>query len=211
MPSPLDILSQMNQPPHWDGWVPTFSGKGYRPWGENPGSLSITDLSYGLAHTYRYGGQSQPAVTVAEHCVLVATIIQILWPGNRHLERAGLFHDAAESVLHDIQSPLRRKVQVVLPTGEIISWNESDFRVTLNISKPYGVMEEHLRAPEVKAADILAACFEKRDCPNLREGDWGLPGIPEEVAHLKVQGWSPEEAQTWFMHFAGVLGDTSLD
>lgn len=192
--SPLQILHQVRPPAGWDGWVPTFSGRGYRPWADNPGLFGLDDLAYGLAHTFRYGGQSSPPVTVAEHAILVTRIIRTLWPGNPRLEKAGLFHDASEAILHDIQAPLRRQVWVTLPSGMMVSWMESDLRVTMNIAKDYGVEAADLEAPEVRAADILAASFEKRDCPNLRDGDWGLPPIPPEVAHLSIQGWAPHEA-----------------
>ena len=138
--------------------------------------------------------------------MLVAHIIRCLWPGNPHLELAGLLHDSCEAVLHDIQSPLRRCVQVVLPSGEIISWNESDARVSQNIARYFGVTPEHLASPEVRAADVLAACYEKRDCPNLRADDWGLPPIPEEVTHLKVLGHPPGVARAMFLDESRVLG-----
>lgn len=207
MPTPTDILAQMKRPAGWDGWAPTWSGKGYKPWADDPGPLSLDDLAYGLAHTFRYAGHSDPAVTVAEHCLLVTQIIQTLWPGNPRLALAGLLHDASESVLHDIQSPLRPMVHVTLPTGEIISWNESDKRVTQNIVRHFGVTPEELAAPEVRAADILAASFEKRDCPNLRPGEWGLPPIPEEVTFLRIEGLAPEAARGRFMLAARLLLD----
>lgn len=194
MPSPNQILHQVHRIPGWDGWVPTSSGRGYRPWDDDPGPFSLEDLTYGLAHTFRYGGHSRPAITVAEHAVLVTHIIRTLWPGNPRLEKAGLFHDASEAILHDIQAPLRRQIQVTLPSGQQLSWMESDFRVTMNIAKDYGVGAADLEAPEVRAADILAAAVEKRDCSNLRKGDWGLPPIPVEMAHLRIRGFNPAEA-----------------
>lgn len=203
--SPAQILHQVHPPAGWDGWVPTFSGRGYRPWAEDPGSFSLEDLAYGLAHTFRYGGHSSPAVTVAEHAILVARIIHTLWPSQR-LEKAGLFHDASEAILHDIQAPLRRQVWVTLPSGTELSWMESDFRVTMNIAKDYGVEAADLEAPEVRAADILAASFEQRDCPNLRGKDWGLPPIPSEVAFLSIQGWSPIEAMRQYQYELRLVG-----
>lgn len=206
MPRPNDILQQIRRVDHWEGWVPTASGAGYRPWADDPGPLWLSDVAYGLAHTFRYAGQSTPPVTVAEHCLLVLTIIRRLWPGNPHLERAGLLHDASESVLHDIQSPLRKRVQVILPSNEVIPWNESDLRVTRNITKHFGILPEHLDAPEVRAADILGACFEKRDCPNLQIGDWGLPDIPSEIHDLSIQAYDPQKARRLFLDAAHDLG-----
>jgi len=122
---------------------------------------------------------------VAEHCVLAVAILDGLWPGKVELQKAALMHDAAEAYLHDIQGPLRRRVRVHLDDGDI-SWSESDAGVTANICKQFGISVAHLESPEVHAADILAVSFEKRDCPNLREGDWGLPEIPESIKNLGV-------------------------
>ena len=205
MPSPTDILSSVLRPPAWEGWVPTLTGTGYRPWVENPGPLSLEDLAYGLAHTFRYGGQSAPAVTVAEHSLLVCDIISILWPDHAK-EAAGLLHDASEAVLHDIQSPIRGQVRVVLSSGEVVSWDESDRRVTVNIAKYFGVTAVNLASPEVRAADILAASFEKRDCPNLRPGTWGVSPIPEQVAHLSIRGLAPEAAMGRYLQAAHQRG-----
>jgi hypothetical protein len=204
MPTAASILDQMNRPGEWDGWVPTFTGGGYRPWADDPGDVVEMDIAHGLAHTFRYGGQSDPAITVAEHCILVADIIEALWPDNIALARAGFLHDAAEAYLHDIQSPLRRCVFVRLPDEEL-SWNESDHRVTVNVAKTFGVTEAELNAPEVRAADILGACFEKRDCKNLH-GDWGLPLIPAEADHLRMRFLTPDKAKTGFLFRMKELG-----
>lgn len=201
MITPNEILAQRHRSSSWVGWVPTYSGKGYRPWDENPGPLSLQDLAYGLSRTLRYGGHSKPGVTVAEHCILAAAIVRSLWPGNEHLERAALLHDASESILHDLQSPIRSSVRVVMPSGDMITWNESDALVTRNIAKFFDVPKEHLEAPEVKAADLLAVCFEKRDCPNLGDGDWGLPEIPQGL-HLHIWGWSMHAAMLKYLRAA---------
>jgi len=203
--TPSEILDQMVRPGEWDGWVPTHSGKGYRPWAKVPGPVDLGDVAYGLAHTFRYGGQIEPPITVAEHCVLAADIVKILWPNKPHLELAAFMHDASEAYLHDIQGPLRRRVKVHLD-DEVISWSESDLRVTVNICRQFGITEAALRSPEVAAADVLAVCFEKRDCPTLRPGEWGLPEIPEEVAHLKMKFGVPGHTKAMFLVRASELG-----
>lgn len=203
--SPEELLNQRRHTSQWDGWVPTRSGKGYRPWSDDPGTISLRDIAYGLAHTYRYGGQSDPAITVAEHSDLVARILDILWPGKPELVRAALLHDAAESVLHDIQGPLRSRVKVHLD-NQVLSWDQSDLRVTQQIAAQFGVLPEHLNAPEVRAADILSVCLERRDCKNLSEGDWGLPEMPEEITALHMSFLAPVSAEARFFLCARDLG-----
>ena len=204
-PTPHDIISKAIRPSKWDGWVPTYSGKGYRPFSMDPGSLPPEDIAWGLSHTFRYGGMSDPVITVAEHSVLVATIIGILWP-NCGQEGAGLLHDSSESVLHDIQSPLRKKIMVTLADGSSIPWEENDQRITTCIARDYGVSSEDLKSPEVRAADILAASFEKRDCFNLGDEDWGLPPIPKSIQGLRILGQSPAVARGCFREVMQQLG-----
>jgi len=197
MPTPEQVLEQMQRPAVWDGWIPTYSGRGYRPWADDPGEIDPLDLAHGLAYTFRYAGHSDPAITVAEHSLLAARIADILW-SNRELSNAALMHDASEAFLHDIQGPLRRRVRVQLD-DENISWSESDLRVTTNICRQFGITREQLNSPAVRAADILACAFEKRDCWNLGDGDWGLPEIPEEVCHLELTWMSSMLAEQVFL------------
>lgn len=195
MTTPSEILAAMNRPKHWDGWVPTFTRTGFRPFATDPGRVVSLDIAHGLAHTFRYGGQSDPVITVAEHVLLVAAIIETLWPGNPHLVKAGLIHDAVEAYLHDVQSPLRRHLYIQTPDMESpLGWNDNDSRVGRHIAREFGLDPDWLDAPEVRAADILGASYEQRDCKNLA-GDWGLPPIPEAVAHLRLVFLPPEEAK----------------
>jgi len=54
-------------------------------------------------------------------------------------------------------------------------------------------------APEIKAADLLALCLEKSQCPSIRDMNWGLPDIPSEIEHIKIRFDSPEVARATFL------------
>jgi hypothetical protein len=204
--SPEAILAQRLHLVCYHGEVPTFTGEGFRPFESQGAPLNPRALARGLAYKFRYSGHSDPAVTVAEHCLLALAVLDTLWPGRPlPLRQAVFLHDASESVLHDLQSTIRPLVFV--STGQGYSdWNAVDTTLTRRIVASLGADPEWLDDAHVHACDLLALCFEKRDCTNLM-GDWGLPDIPKEIARLRVEGYTPGQAFLLFdrqMHFLGL-------
>lgn len=196
MIDPQTILKQINHPSGWDGWIPTRRPGGFRPFEPKVEEVRSEDIIFGLAGTWRFGGNTFPRMTVAEHSVFVSYIIEELW--GRRYAAAGLLHDACETYTHDLQKPLRQSVLVTLPTGEQITWNELDRRVSLVIFDRYGLDRLWLDHPQVCAADVLSAVFEKRDSKSLSQtDDWGLPEIPAEIADWTLNYYSPDEAETF--------------
>lgn len=193
MTTPQMILSHMRRPTSWDGWIPTKTG-GFRPFEPRVEPVVAEDIIYGLAGAWRFGGKTNPRMTVAEHVVLVSLIIEELW--GKQYAAAGLLHDACEAYTHDLQAPIRNSIQVVLPTGEVVSWMEMERRLNVVIYERFGLDPTWMDAPEVRAADILSATFEKRDSRSLsQEADWGLPPIPAELAHWKLRYHNPISAE----------------
>ena len=161
-------------------------------------AVCIEDIAWGIAGKFRYGGHTNPRITVAEHCLLVASIVENLWPESG-LVLAALLHDSCESYTHDIQSPVRKSIFVELPNGDRIPWDEMDKRILNVVARTFDLPPESFHAPEVKASDCLAATFEKRDTRNLGDDDWGLPEIPPAVEHLKHEFLSPKAAHDAFL------------
>lgn len=190
--TPEDILSSVSRPNGWTGWIPTLTG-GFTPFDPKVEDVRTQDIIWGLAGTWRFGGGSNPRMTVAEHAVGVSRIIETLW--GREFAAIGLLHDACEAYTHDMQSPLRPYLQVILPTNEIISWDELDRRVNVVVFKALGLDPELLNHPQVRAADILSATFEKKQSLSLdQEDDWGLPPVPPELVDFKYEFWDPRDS-----------------
>lgn len=85
------------------GKIRTFTGKYVDPFNMQPEDLDIRDIAHHLSLINRYTGATQHGYNVAQHSVAV----------SRHfidpeLRMAGLLHDAAEYVLNDIASPVKR-------------------------------------------------------------------------------------------------------
>lgn len=193
--NPTDIT--LKRPPRWEGAIPTFSGRGFHPLDPRVNEVCIEDIARGLAYKFRYGGHCR-AITVAEHSLVVGQIIRTLWPdSNKAL--AGLLHDACEAYTHDIQAPVRKFLKVELPSGVMISWGDMERRINQIVAKALNIDPNFYSAPEVRAADILAAALEKDQCDNLRPGNWGLPPIPAELSGMTLGFMDPEAAYTAFL------------
>ena len=197
MVKPSTITRQLRRPPRWEGWVPTRTGNGFYVIDPKPEDVRLEDIAYGLSYTYRYGGQVEP-ITVAEHSVLMSLIIEIMWPQSGKM-LAGLMHDACEAYTHDIQAPVRQFIKVDMPNGEQITWGDFERKINQTVAKALGLDTRFYAAPEIKAADLLALCLEKSQCPSIRDMNWGLPDIPPEIEHIKVRFDSPEVARATFL------------
>jgi len=193
---PSDI--KLNRPAGWAGWIPTKSGTGFHPLAPKVEEVRLSDIAQGVSYRYRYGCQTQP-YTVAEHCVLVSHIIELLWPESKQM-LPGLLHDACEAYTHDLLSPVRSAVKVTMADGTLISWSDMERRINQTVGKYLGITPDFYSAPEVLAADILAVVIEKAQIPELQGlGSWGLPVLPPELERLRIRFWGPEEARQAFL------------
>ena len=206
MLDPTEILSRRRTRPGPPGWITTYTGRRFNALAPDPESICYQDFAYGLSHKFRYGGQSDPAMTVAEHSVLVSQIVKRLWP-EAHLMRAGLLHDVAEGYTVDIPSPVRKHTFVMPPgEGSLLQWNELEGRILNLVGLMYGLPLGVFDTPEVRAADMLALCIEYRDMTNLKGPDYGLPDVPEEIESLRAAFYDPATARRYFIAYGAELG-----
>lgn len=151
----------------------------------NPAStpLSIEDIATGLSNTCRFAGQLDTFYSVAQHSWLVSHLVP------PELAFAGLMHDCAEAVMHDITAPLKQ----LLPDYQKIA-----HRVEVALMCQFNV-QWHL--PEVKAADLKALATEKRDitCNQCNADDYWqiIDGIEPLVGHITP--WPAKAARAMFL------------
>lgn len=115
----------------------------------NPASslFTIEDIAHGLSHICRFTGQGKHFYSVAQHCLMVSTLVP------KELARLGLLHDAAEAFIGDVATPLKR----LLP-----DYRRIEESVENEVYRRLGITESDLaRYPEVKAADNQAFTLEK--------------------------------------------------
>jgi uncharacterized protein len=68
-------------------------------------SICIEDIAVGLSREFRFANQTPEPYSVAQHSVLVSSLV----PRQYALE--ALLHDAAEAYMKDLPAPLKSKIQ----------------------------------------------------------------------------------------------------
>jgi len=79
----------------------------------DPATINIEDIAWGLSRMSRFCGQTVTAIppTVAQHCIFVSDLIFDAH-SNNELALIGLLHDAAETYIGDIPSPVKHTDEV---------------------------------------------------------------------------------------------------
>ena len=161
--------------------VSTKSGRRVALLNPSPSQIVIGDIAHGLAHQCRFNGQTNKFYSVAQHSVLVASILP------RELRLAGLLHDASEAYLGDVVQPLKE----LLPEYQAI---EENFCKVLGMR--FGVNLQHNDA--IRHADLVVLATERRDLMPMDMADWSsIAGITPMSRTIKPM--SPEAASAQFM------------
>jgi len=161
--------------------ISTRSGRNVSLLNPSAGQIEIGDIAHGLAHQCRFNGQTSKFYSVAQHSVLVSSILP------KELKLAGLLHDAAEAYLGDIVQPLK----VLLP-----EFAEIESRFMAKISERFSL--SGLDHPEIKRADLILLATERRDLMPMELMDWPvLDGI--EALRMRIQPMTPEAAAKAFL------------
>ena len=163
-------------------YISTFLGNRFWPTEPRIDRIDIEDIAHGLAYQCRFNGQTSAFYSVAQHSLMVASIL----PPPLH--KAALLHDAAEAYLGDIVKPLKN----LLP-----GFAEIEAGVTRLIAQAF-VVDFDTEYAAIKYADMVALATEKRDLmPNSAEA-WsylaGIAPLPELIDPLP-----PAQAKAAFL------------
>lgn len=109
----------------------------------HPDSIRIEDIAAGLSKICRFSGQIEHFYSVAQHSVLVASLLPA------HLKLQGLLHDATEAYLGDVTSPLKKLLKDYKPI-------ENNFHKVIAGKFGLPIELDH----EVHAADMMALAIE---------------------------------------------------
>lgn len=160
-------------------WSQTSSGKQFFPLKPDPEAICIQDIAHALSNLCRFGGHVKEFYSVAQHSIIVASLLP------PELQLAGLLHDATEAYLVDIPRPLK----IALPEYKVI-----EERLAEVIEAKYGVSFED---PRIKHADNVALMTEARDLLGPTPAQWGVNVQPSAI---EITPMSPYEARTRFLH-----------
>lgn len=145
--------------------------------------FDLVDIGSALAKTNRFGGHTFVPYSVAQHSVLMATVVpeeDRLW---------ALMHDATEAYIGDLPKPIKR---------------EAPFFVTMETNLMERIADAfHLTLPmpaSVKEADVRLLLTEARDL--LAYGMQGFEDWTEglEPYDFPINPWSWKEAQDLWMY-----------
>lgn len=162
-------------------YVSTFLGNRFYPLVPRIDRVAIEDIAHGLAYQCRFNGQTQRFYSVAQHSIMVASLVP------ERLRYAALLHDAAEAYLGDMVKPLK----VLLPEFAAI-----EDAVTAIIADTFQI--DFSDYEPIKRADLIALATEKRDLMPHSTERWSylddIPPLPQRIIPL-----SPSSAKQAFL------------
>ena len=162
-------------------YVSTFGGNRFYPLEPRIDRVAIDDIAHGLAYQCRFNGQTREFYSVAQHSLIVASLVP------PPLRLAALLHDAAEAYLGDMVKPLK----VLLPEFAAL-----EDKVTAIIAAVFA-LDFSDYAP-IKRADLIALATEKRDLMPHSAERWAylddIRALPEPIAVM-----SPAQAKQAFL------------
>jgi hypothetical protein len=165
-------------------WMRTRSKGRFYPADPRPEDIEILDLASGIARECRYGGQMPGWFSVAEHSLLVASVLP------PHLKLQGLMHDAPEGLIRDMTRPNKALL------ADYQALEDSVWRaVATKFGLPYEL------DPLVKVADDAVLLAERMQLfPDDRD-DWSIKGEPANVI-IKQLSYDVAEAEFLsYFHF----------
>ncbi|MCH8169305.1 MAG: HD family hydrolase [Proteobacteria bacterium] len=149
-------------------WQRMLSGRRLDLLHPAPLDIEIEDIAHGIARVARWNGQTtgDHPFSVAEHSLLVETILRRLKPGAGPAERlAALLHDAPEYVIGDMISPFKAAIG--------IDYKDFEHRLAAAVHIRFGLPPDIAPALEklIKRADRLSAWFEATQLAGFSEAD----------------------------------------
>lgn len=165
-------------------FIQTFSGKVFWPLDPRPEEVDIVDIAHSLSLMCRFGGHIREFYSVAQHSVLVASLLP------DELKLAGLLHDATEGYLVDLPRPVKQWIQ---------QYREIEHNLEKVIAAAFDVS---FSDPLIKQADNIMLLTEARDLLGPQTYPWSVCATP---ADFVVSPWAPSHAEIQFTAYFNQL------
>ena len=170
---------------HQEGaWVPTFTGRRFRPLDPRPEHVCIEDIAHALGLKCRYGGHCRTFYSVAQHSVLVSKALE-REGRSPAVQLQGLMHDAAEAYLPDVARPVKSRLE---------GFARVEAEVELAIADAFALPWPWSTA--VKRVDVAILRDEAARLMNCDLSDWHLP---EPALGIDIAPWRPGKAERRFL------------
>jgi len=166
-------------------WIRTYTGRQVSLVDPQPENIDVIDIAHHLSQICRFTGASREFYSVAQHSVLVASML------SPHTRIHGILHDASEAYLNDVTTPLKHLLPEYMKM-------EKNMQVAI-----YRALEVQFPNPQedtqVRYADTVALATEVRDLGGGRLDEYGLGVEPNKNV---IEPLSPPEAeQLWMEEF----------
>jgi hypothetical protein len=149
--------------------------------------ISLDDIAHGLAFTCRYGGHTDRYYSVAEHAILVSSILMEQRPGDYVTAIHALHHDDHEAYLGDLPTPLKNAL------GS--AYEDLREKIDAAIFDHLGLPDTGLSTLAIHRADAFALRMEARKLmPSRGEGPEWQPAW-DKFPGLDI--WNPDRNRDW--------------
>lgn len=161
-------------------WIATYTGTRFYLLDPQHDDIQIEDIAHGLAHTCRFSGQCRSFYSVAQHSVLMSTMVE-----DNRSKLYCLLHDGAEAYVGDLTKPLKN----CLPRYQEIEW-----RIQRMVYTRFGLHNE--TPTDIKDLDTRFLHAEARDMMHGID-DWWDPELAEGI-QIDME-WPPTVAEVRFL------------
>jgi hypothetical protein len=174
-------------------WSQTHHGAVINLLDPDPRTIGFLDISRHLSRIVRYAGGGDPAITVAEHCVLGSRMV------TDAIALEFLMHDAHEYIIGDITRPVVVAVQCIcLEHGmhaDPVAILKNRMQAAVN--KKWNLKSGGWVDSAINEADLRMLQTERLQVMGPLPQPWSLPDsvLPYDLA---IEGWSPEQAELEF-------------
>lgn len=180
--------------------IETYSGRGFSFCDPSAQPLDLEEIAHSLAHQCRFTGHPLRFYSVAEHSVHVMRCVRAhtsvpAGPRRRKLLAAALMHDAEETMIGDVSSPLKA----------IIGGRYRLLGIAISAHVEWTFRLPPMSMASIKHADLACLAAEARQLFVSPRQAW-LDSLPEPWSGCEVLGWPPLLAKARFLLEARRLG-----
>lgn len=175
-------------------WLQTASGRAVALGAVSPAAISIRDIAAHLSKICRFAGACSHFYSVAQHSILVSSLV---FDHGPDAALYGLLHDAHEAYIGDITQPTKQMIRQMLGEATFSPIDEITQRLDRAIYEQIGLSwPVPARIKEaVRHADMRALATEKRDL--MTDGpEWGELPAPWRAA---IKPWPWVKAEEKFL------------
>jgi uncharacterized protein len=175
--------------------IQTYSGLSFDILNPVSGSICIEDIAHSLSQINRFNGHTRVSYSVAEHSVHTASLVR------EEFKLEALLHDASESILTDIPSPLKGMQCMA-------GYRDLEKNIQKRCEYTFGVISTEESHAEIKKADIIMLKVEAMRLlrqPLIPSWSQWIEDIelPETVP--EIIGWHPAFAESKFLELFNSL------